>query len=145
MKPDAGAQAVALAISDATEVHFEPAAVEPVGGGCIHTALRLRGETSAGALSFFVKTNEAERAAMFEAEADGLAALADAGALRVPRVIARGEDGERAWLVLEWLELAPLSTRERRAPRHGAREPARACRSSDSGGRATTTSAPRPR
>ena len=45
---------------------------------------------------------------MFAAEADGLAALAASGALRVPRVVTRGDDGERAWLVLEWLELAPL-------------------------------------
>jgi len=28
--------------------------------------------------------------------------------VRVPRVIARGDDGERSWLVLEWLELAAL-------------------------------------
>jgi fructosamine-3-kinase len=115
VKPDAGAQAVARAISDATEVHFEPGGVDAVGGGCIHTALRLRGETSGGARSYFVKMNEAGRAAMFEAEADGLAALADSGAIRVPAVVTHGEDGERAWLVLEWLDLASLT------PASGAR------------------------
>jgi len=112
---DAGARVVARAISDAAEVQFEPTASDPVGGGCIHTALRLRGETSAGVCSYFVKMNAAEHAAMFAAEADGLAALAEAGALRVPRVITRGDDGERAWLVLEWLDLAALS------PASGAR------------------------
>jgi fructosamine-3-kinase len=112
---DAGARAVARAITDATEVHFELAAVDPVGGGCIHTALRLRGGTSDGARSYFVKMNEAARAAMFEAEADGLAALRKAGAVRVPEVVTRGEDGERAWLALEWLELASLT------PASGAR------------------------
>jgi len=100
---------VARAISEAAEVHFEPTAIEPVGGGCIHTALRLRGETSGGARSYFVKMNEAGRAAMFAAEADGLAALRTAGAVRVPGVVALGEDSDRAWLVLEWLELASLT------------------------------------
>jgi fructosamine-3-kinase len=47
---------------------------------------------------------------MFAAEAEGLAALGAAGAVRVPQVVARGEDDERAWLVLEWLELVPLTT-----------------------------------
>jgi len=96
-------------------VHFEPAGVDAVGGGCIHDALRLRGETSDGARSYFVKMNEAGRAVMFEAEADGLAALARSGAVRVPGVVTQGGDGERAWLVLEWLELAPLT------PASGAR------------------------
>ena len=115
MKPDAGARVLARAISDATEVHFDPTAAEAVSGGCIHTALHLRGDTADGARSYFVKTNEAGSAAMFAAEADGLGALARAGALRVPRVIAQGDDDERAWLVLEWLELAAL------APTSGAR------------------------
>jgi len=46
---------------------------------------------------------------MFAAEAEGLAALREAKAIRVPEVIARGDDGERAWLVLEWLDLVPLA------------------------------------
>ncbi len=108
MKPDTTARALAQAIGDATGVRFEPAAVAPVGGGCIHTALRITGETAQGRRAFFAKVNDAERAPMFAAEADGLAALASAGAVRVPKVVARGEDGERAWLVLEWLELAAL-------------------------------------
>jgi fructosamine-3-kinase len=106
---DAAAQVVARAISDAAEVHFELTGTDPVGGGCIHTALRLRGEASGATRSYFVKMNAAEHAAMFAAEADGLAALADAGQLRVPRAITQGDDGERAWVVLEWLDLAPLS------------------------------------
>src|SRR4051812_46420149 len=48
---------------------------------------------------------------MLDAEADGLAALRSAGAMRVPDVVARGDDGDDAWLVLEWLDLAPLGER----------------------------------
>jgi fructosamine-3-kinase len=108
VKPDPLSQALARAISDATEAHFEPAATEPVGGGCIHTALRVTGEGPEGTRRYFAKVNDAASAAMFAAEAEGLAALGEAKALRVPAVVSRGEDGDRAWLVLEWLDLVPL-------------------------------------
>jgi fructosamine-3-kinase len=52
--------------------------------------------------------NEADRAPSFAAEADGLAALRTARALTVPGFVAQGKDADRAWLVLEWLDLAPL-------------------------------------
>ena len=52
----------------------------------------------------FVKTGAAARADAFAAEADGLQALKRAG-LRVPEVVSQGVDGERAFLVLEHLEL----------------------------------------
>ncbi len=73
----------------------------PVGGGCINAAWIL--ETGAGA--FFVKLNDAGNAAMFAAEAAGLAALAATGAVRVPRPLCHGRAGDRAYLVLERLEL----------------------------------------
>ena len=99
---------IQVAIADALEESFELTATEPVSGGCIHTALRVDGETAAGKKSFFAKTNDAEKAAMFVAEKDGLQAIRKAGAIRVPRVIAQGADEEHSWLVLEWLALAPL-------------------------------------
>jgi fructosamine-3-kinase len=73
----------------------------PVGGGSINDAYRL--DTAAG--RFFVKVNSADRfPSMFEAEADGLRRLRDAKALRVPSVIATGEDHDDAYLLLEWIE-----------------------------------------
>jgi fructosamine-3-kinase len=54
----------------------------------------------------FVKTNGAAPAGMFEAEARGLAWLAQARAVRVPRVLAVG-DGRPAFLALELVESAP--------------------------------------
>jgi protein-ribulosamine 3-kinase len=57
----------------------------PVGGGCIHHALRL--ETSAG--RFFAKWSAEAPADVFLREADGLRALADAGSpIVIPRVLA---------------------------------------------------------
>jgi fructosamine-3-kinase len=108
MKKDPLAQALSGAISEATGEAFEVLAMRPVSGGCIHTALEVSGKSPRGEERYFAKTNDAGHAAMFEAEAGGLAALAAANALAVPRALAHGHDEERSWLVLEWLELAPL-------------------------------------
>jgi fructosamine-3-kinase len=101
-------QVLATAIQDAIGESFELTGTEAVGGGCIHRALKVNGETGAGKKSFFAKVNDAEKRAMFAAEKDGLAAIRKAGAMRVPGVIAEGKDDEHAWLVLEWLALGPL-------------------------------------
>ncbi|HUP97154.1 MAG TPA: fructosamine kinase family protein [Usitatibacter sp.] len=109
MKPfEALTQKLAGAISDAMEALFEATSVEAVGGGCIHTAVRITGEMAGERHAYFAKVNEADRAPMFAAEADGLAALRDAQAIAVPNVVTNGDDGEHAWLILQWLELTPL-------------------------------------
>jgi len=70
----------------------------PVGGGSINDSYRL--ETSEG--PFFVKVNSADHfPSMFEAEADGLKRLAATGTIRVPQVIATGEDHDDSYLLLE--------------------------------------------
>jgi fructosamine-3-kinase len=71
---------------------------EPVGGGCIHRAFRIG--------PFFVKINRPDCAPMFEAEADGLRAIAATHTIRVPEPIATGSDVQSAFLVLEWLDLS---------------------------------------
>jgi len=96
------------AIGEAIGERFELIATETVSGGCIHTALKVAGNTSGGRKNFFAKINAAEKKTLFETEADGLTAIQAVGAVTSPRVIVQGDDGERAWLVLEWLDLAPL-------------------------------------
>ena len=108
MNGEPAARSVAAAIADATGEAFGLTAVRPVGGGCIHAALELAGATARGEQRYFAKVDEAQHAAMFAAEADGLAALADAGALRIPKLVAQGSDAEHAWIVLEWLDLEAL-------------------------------------
>jgi fructosamine-3-kinase len=71
-----------------------------VAGGCIHRCFVLEG----GGRRYFAKTNERARLDNFTAEADGLAALAAAGA-RVPTPVCSGEGGGEAFLVLEYLEM----------------------------------------
>ncbi|MBL7980190.1 MAG: fructosamine kinase family protein [Flavobacteriales bacterium] len=73
----------------------------PVGGGSINDAWRL--ETDAG--RFFLKTNHTDRfPSLFAAEAHGLARLRRAGPMRVPQLIATGEDHDDSYLLLEWVE-----------------------------------------
>ena len=118
MTRDPVARALGAAISEAIGAKFDVVALAPVGGGCIHTALEVSGKSSTGARRFFAKVNEASSAAMFEAEADGLAALAAARCVTVPEVVARGHDDARAWLVLQWLDLAALADRSAAALGH---------------------------
>ncbi|MFZ1686598.1 MAG: fructosamine kinase family protein, partial [Flavobacteriales bacterium] len=73
----------------------------PVGGGSINDGYRL--DTNEG--RFFVKVNSADRfPSMFEAEADGLKRLSAASAMRVPIVIAQGEDHDDSYLLLEHID-----------------------------------------
>ncbi len=75
-------------------VHASP---ESVGGGCIHEAFRLG--------AFFVKLNRPDRLPMFEAEADGLRAIAATGTIRVPEPVVCGADAQAAFLAMEWLDI----------------------------------------
>jgi fructosamine-3-kinase len=75
--------------------------VDGVPGGDIADASVL----SAADARVFVKTLPLEQAGLLSAEADGLAALAETGTVRTPRVIRRGMQDGFAWLALEYLEL----------------------------------------
>ena len=76
----------------------------PVGGGSINDGYRLH--TNEG--TFFAKTNRADHSpSMFEAEADGLHRLRATGTVRVPEVIAWGEDHDDTFLLLEHIGSAP--------------------------------------
>jgi fructosamine-3-kinase len=98
---DALTAALCQAIGAATGLTFAAESAVPVGGGCIHRAFAL----SDGSRRYFAKCNDAAAVRMFEAEADGLRALAACGAIRVPEVIACGSGSGHAFLVLEHLDL----------------------------------------
>lgn len=83
---------------------------EPVGGGCIHQALRLR---TASSESYFLKQNSGKFKDIFFREADGLAALNIPGGPVVPRVYLVSED----YLLLE--DLAPAPKKEDFWPLYG--------------------------
>jgi protein-ribulosamine 3-kinase len=73
-----------------------------VGGGDINEAEQLVGQDGR---RFFVKLNRTERLAMFEAEADGLNEIAATGTITVPGPVCTGIDGQRSFLVLDYLAL----------------------------------------
>ncbi len=91
--------AAALAAALGHGVSGEPESA--VHGGSINECLRW--QTGRGAI--FVKRAPRDRLAMFEAEADGLARLRQAGSLRVPDTLALGHSDDEAFLALEWLDL----------------------------------------
>jgi fructosamine-3-kinase len=74
---------------------------EPVRGGDISTAWRVPIDRGA----IFLKTGDVAAFGMLDAEADGLRALDEAGAVRVPKVLACGQASDTAFLALEWLSL----------------------------------------
>lgn len=95
-------------IRNATGTAFRLRALTPIGGGTIHRSVRAQGDTR----SYFVKLGTTDTAAMFAAEADGLLALRDTRTFRVPEPIGQGADDAGACLILEYLDLRPLTERE---------------------------------
>lgn len=75
-----------------------------VGGGCIHRAWRL---DLGDGVTVFAKVNTAACLPLLEAEAQGLLQLARYApmGLVIPEPLAVGQSGDRAVLVLDWLEL----------------------------------------
>lgn len=72
-----------------------------VGGGCINSAFRVTDQQQ----SYFIKTNNARFAFMFEAEAEALREMAASRTVRVPEPVCFGEYDGQCYLVLEYLEL----------------------------------------
>ncbi len=99
--------AIARHISDATGAPFAARAQQAVGGGCINAATVLQD----GTRRYFVKLNDAARAAMFEAEAEGLTEIAGTQSVRVPQPICAGRANDSAYLVLEYLDLVGADAR----------------------------------
>jgi len=94
-------QQLAKDISDATSEQFDIKNYSSVGGGCINTAYRITSDSK----SYFVKLNTVNKLSMFEAEAEGLAELAKANAVRVPHAVCSGVVGSQAYIVMENLDL----------------------------------------
>ncbi|MGF1512394.1 MAG: fructosamine kinase family protein [Elainellaceae cyanobacterium] len=86
-------------ISRVTQRPFVGEHRRPVGGGSVNSAYVL----SDGDVAYFIKFNEATRAAMFEAEARGLKEMAQTETIRVPQPICWGTVEDSVYIVLEWL------------------------------------------
>ena len=90
-------QQITLATGNSFHFHNN----QSVGGGCINSAFKV---TDNG-LSYFIKTNNAGYAYMFEAEAEALREMAASKTVRVPEPVCYGEYGNQCYVVMEYLEL----------------------------------------
>ena len=102
---------IAADVGSRTGLRLRPDAVRPVSGGCINSGWRVASDAG----EVFVKTNAKASLAMFEAEHEGLRALAVAEALRVPQALATGVSGSLAWIAMEWIETGRSGTATGRA------------------------------
>jgi len=91
---------IARALNALSGAGCAPGPGRRVGGGSINECYFW----PARAAPLFVKVGARADLAMFEAEAEGLNALAAARALRVPAVLACGASAAAAFLALEWIE-----------------------------------------
>jgi len=94
-------------ISTATKIPFAVNRVSSIGGGCINQAHLVEGNGQ----QFFVKLNNTESLAMFEAEAASLMEIQASGTLRVPFPLCWGRNDARSWLVLEYIKMVSGSDR----------------------------------
>ncbi|PCI07997.1 MAG: hypothetical protein COB77_03345 [Gammaproteobacteria bacterium] len=94
-------QSIVEHIEHSTGKAFVSAGQKDLHGGSINNAFILTGENG----KYFVKTNKRGCAAMFEAEAKGLQALAASQTIRVPVPLCYGEDQLHSYIVMEYLAL----------------------------------------
>lgn len=94
-------QHIELQIQQATGRPFQIQGNRGVAGGDINSACRV----SDGQHHYFIKTNHASHAGMFEAEAEALREMASSNSVRVPRPVCYGEHGNQCFVVMEYLEL----------------------------------------
>jgi fructosamine-3-kinase len=93
------------AIAEDLEWNSGQVRLQPVSGGSIAGSWRLENDNDRA----FIKTMPASQSSMLDAERDGLARLAEPGAVRTPSVLGHGTAGNTSWLALEWLDLRPLA------------------------------------
>lgn len=78
--------------------------ISAAGGGSISQSFSIIGEK----FSWFIKFNRPAMLPMFIAEAEGLAALGECPALRVPKVFGCAEEEGAAFLLIEHIRMQPL-------------------------------------
>lgn len=90
------------AVQATTGVRFTLNNRRRISGGCINETFVIEGASA----RYFVKVNNIQGLAMFEAEAEGLRELAKARAVRVPAPVCAGSTQAQAFLVMEYIPLA---------------------------------------
>ena len=94
-------------IADSVGIKMQPQSWLSVSGGDINQAGRL---ADTEGRSWFIKLNQPDRVDMFAAECAGLGELAVVDDVYLPKAAGCGRSDQFAWLVLEWLDFAAIST-----------------------------------
>ncbi len=100
-------QALERQIKNNIGTGFSVEKAEKQGGGCINSCWMIAGNGQ----RFFIKLNRPGMLAMFEAEKQGLQALANTGTVKVPQPIGCGETGDYAYLLLEYIPFVPITNK----------------------------------
>ncbi|KAA5546913.1 fructosamine kinase family protein [Roseiconus nitratireducens] len=120
---------IANALHSLLGVAVDVTATRPLGGGCISEVMVASiapGDASSwqqlehvhhgqSKTELLVKRHERAMASNFRCEADGLLALAEAGAIRIPKVYATGVVDDSAYLVTEFVRSDSAASRSRTA------------------------------
>ncbi len=88
-------------ISQTTGATFTPRHRHSVSGGCINQAYVI----DDGHRAFFIKINQADKMAMFQAEVAGLNEILSSHSARAPRPLCCGVTDDQAYLVMEYIAL----------------------------------------
>ena len=108
-------ESLASFIARATGSPFRINDTLSIPGGSKWRCVRLDNAASGSPSRVFAKIGAIEALPIFEAERDGLTLLKRAcssfALLRIPRVLACGEVAGEAVLILEWIELEPLTAK----------------------------------
>jgi protein-ribulosamine 3-kinase len=103
--PEGVVDAVESILSELASGSVQIQVSRPIGGGCINPSVKLRTTTGE---AFFLKWNTEAPPKLFPAEAEGLRALHECEALRIPLVIAHSSpsspSAETGWLLLEFID-----------------------------------------
>ncbi len=91
-------------VAQQTGLSLNRQALRLIAGGDINKAYRVK---TLDGEHYFLKLNNPSTADMFAAEQISLQALAAAEQLRVPATVATGASDSHAWLLIEWLDMAP--------------------------------------
>jgi fructosamine-3-kinase len=100
---------ISASISAHTGHAFSLDNMRSTGGGCINDTAII----SDGDRSFFIKLNGRDQLSMFEAELEGLNALIETNAIRVPTPICTGISEAQSFIVMEALPLGGQVAPER--------------------------------
>lgn len=93
-------QAIIDQVNANTGLRLKAGTPRSVSGGCINQAYVLESDRQ----SVFIKLNDRNAYAMFEAEARGLEAMASAAAIRVPQPLSVGQTSASAYIAMEYIE-----------------------------------------